>query len=179
MTKVPFSTLNRDPGFDQPLDPFLPRPRAGRIKPLWPSPNVAFVSRRRLIGLKRPPKGYFQGSPDLAVEVLSPSTTFEEIHTKLVEYFDNGTQLAWVINPAERSVLIYCSPQPAHLHTFNDTLVGEEILPGFELAVAELLPELEFWVFSDVSSRGSPIRLCTVYIYVSRSTALSCQLRSR
>ena len=31
------------------------------------SPDVSFVSRERLKGLKRPPRGFFQGSPDLAV----------------------------------------------------------------------------------------------------------------
>ncbi|HEY9739892.1 MAG TPA: Uma2 family endonuclease [Coleofasciculaceae cyanobacterium] len=62
------------------------------------SPDVSFVTRERLQGLKRLPKGFFQGVPDLAVEVISPNNTFEELHEKLVEYFDNGCRLAWVIN---------------------------------------------------------------------------------
>lgn len=60
------------------------------------SPDVSFVARERLQGLKRLPKGFFQDAPDLAVEVISPCNTFEEIHNKLVEYFDNGCRLAWL-----------------------------------------------------------------------------------
>jgi Uma2 family endonuclease len=34
------------------------------------SPDVSFVAKERLQGLKHPPRGFFQGSPDLAVEIL-------------------------------------------------------------------------------------------------------------
>lgn len=63
------------------------------------SPDVSFVAKERLQGLRRLPKGFFQGAPDLAVGVLSPSNTVEEIHEKIVEYFENGTRLVWVIYP--------------------------------------------------------------------------------
>ena len=53
------------------------------------SPDLAFISKERLQGLKRLPKGFFDGAPDLAVEIISPNNTFEEIHNKLVEYFDS------------------------------------------------------------------------------------------
>lgn len=57
------------------------------------SPDISFISKQRLQGLKRLPKGFFQGAPDLAVEVISPNNTFEEIHSKLIEYFDSGSRL--------------------------------------------------------------------------------------
>jgi Uma2 family endonuclease len=108
------------------------------------SPDVSFVSKERLQGLRRLPKGFFQGAPNLAVEVISPSNTFEEIHTKLVEYFDNGCQLAWVINPDERSVVVYRQPQPERLLKLTDNLDGEDVIPGFTFPVAELFAELDF-----------------------------------
>lgn len=108
------------------------------------SPDVSFIAKTRLQGLKRLPKGFFQGAPDLAVEVISPSNTFEEIHNTLVEYFENGCQLAWVINPDEQSVLVYRQPQPDRLLKMGDRLDGEEVIPGFSLAVAELFAELDF-----------------------------------
>ncbi len=108
------------------------------------SPDVSFVARERLQGMKRLPKGYFQGAPDLAVEVLSPNNTFEEIHNKLVEYFDNGCRLAWVVNPDEKWILVYRQPQPDRLLKMTDTLDGEEVIPGFTLPVAELFAELDF-----------------------------------
>lgn len=108
------------------------------------SPDVSFIAKERLQGIRRLPKGFFQGAPDLAVEVISPSNTFEEIHNKLVEYFENGCRLAWVINPDEQSVLVYRQPQPDRLLKVTDTLSGEEVIPGFELPVAELFAELDF-----------------------------------
>jgi Uma2 family endonuclease len=108
------------------------------------SPDVSFIARERLQGLKRLPKGYFQGAPDLVVEVISPSNTFEELHEKLTEYFDNGCRLAWVINPDEQVVLVYHQPQPDKLLRSSDSLDGEDIIPGFTLPVADLFAELDF-----------------------------------
>ena len=108
------------------------------------SPDVSFIAKERLQGVKRLPKGYFQGSPDLAVEILSPSNTVEEIHDKIVEFFDNGTRLVWVIHPDEQYVLVYHSPSPDLLLRLEDLLDGEKVVPGFSLAVAELFAELDF-----------------------------------
>ncbi|MBW4550717.1 MAG: Uma2 family endonuclease [Aphanocapsa sp. GSE-SYN-MK-11-07L] len=108
------------------------------------SPDVSFIAKERLQGVKRLPKGYFQGSPDLAVEILSPSHTVEEIHDKIVEYFENGTCLVWVVHPDEQYVLVYHSPSPDRLLRLIDSLDGEEVIPGFSLAIAELFAELEF-----------------------------------
>ncbi|MGD1716813.1 Uma2 family endonuclease [Dapis sp. BLCC M172] len=108
------------------------------------SPDISFVSKDRLLGLKRLPKGYFQGSPDFAVEVISPNNTFEELHQKIVEYFENSCRLVWVINPDEKSILVYHKPEPDKLLQLTDNLDGEDILPGFTLAVADLFIEWNF-----------------------------------
>jgi Uma2 family endonuclease len=108
------------------------------------SPDVSFVAKERLQGVKRLPKGYFQGAPDLAVEVLSPTHTVEEIHDKIVEYFENETRLVWVIHPDEQYVLVYHSPSPDGFLRIGDRLDGENVVPEFTLPVAELFAELEF-----------------------------------
>ncbi len=94
--------------------------------------------------MSRPPRGFFQGSPDLAVEILSPSNTIEEIHEKIVEYFDNDTCLVWVIHPDEKYVLVYHSPEPDRFLRSADHLEGEEVVSGFSMAVAELFEEWDF-----------------------------------
>lgn len=108
------------------------------------SPDISFIAKERLQGLKRAPKGFFSGSPDLAIEILSPSDTVESIHEKIVEYFENGTKLAWVVNPEEQIVLVYHSPQPDSLLRAGDSLDGESLIPGFSFPVSELFTELEF-----------------------------------
>lgn len=59
------------------------------------SPDVSFINRERLHKFNRMPKGFFKGSPDLAVEILSTSDTVERVHGKIVEYFENDTKLVW------------------------------------------------------------------------------------
>ncbi len=109
------------------------------------SPDVSFLSKDRLQGLKKLPKGFGQGAPDLAVEILSPSNTTAEIHSKIVEYLENGTKLIWVINPEEEYVLVYKSkPSPDRLLSSVDILSGEETLPDFSFAVADLFPQFDF-----------------------------------
>lgn len=108
------------------------------------SPDISFVGKDRLMGFKRPPKGFFKGAPDLAVEILSPSDTVEGLHEKIVEYFDNGSHLAWVVNPEEQIVLIYHSQQPEKLLRKGDSLDGEDIVPGFSLPVSDLFKEWDF-----------------------------------
>ncbi|MBW4526085.1 MAG: Uma2 family endonuclease [Phormidium tanganyikae FI6-MK23] len=108
------------------------------------SPDVSFVAKDRLKGLKQLPKGFFDGAPDLAVEVISPSNTFEEIHQKSVEYFESGSRLVWVINPDEESIVIYRGTTPDRLLKRTDFLEGEEVVDGFRLAIAELFTELDF-----------------------------------
>lgn len=108
------------------------------------SPDVSFIAKERLGGAKQAPKKFFDGAPDLVVEILSPSDTVERLHDKIVDYFENGARLLWVVNPEEQFVLVYHSPQPDQLLRSGDVLSGEQVIPGFTLAVSELFAELEF-----------------------------------
>ncbi len=109
------------------------------------SPDISFVAKERLQGLDDLPEGFLEGAPDLAVEILSPSNTVEEIHNKLVEYFENGARLVWVIHPKENYVLVYRSAQsPDRLLKSTDSLDGENIVPGFSLPIADLFQKLTF-----------------------------------
>ncbi len=109
------------------------------------SPDIAFVSKERLHGMDDLPDGFLEGSPDLVVEILSPGNTVEEIHDKLVEYFDNGARLAWIVHPKESYVLVYrCAQEPDRLLKSVEFLEGEDLLPGFSLPIANLFQALSF-----------------------------------
>jgi Uma2 family endonuclease len=109
------------------------------------SPDIAFFAKERLQGIAVLPSGYLEGAPDLAVEVLSPGNTVEEIDDKLTEYFENGSRLVWVINPTQHYVLVYRSAkEPDRLLKGKDSLDGEEVIPGFTLAIADLFQKLDF-----------------------------------
>jgi Uncharacterized protein conserved in cyanobacteria len=109
----------------------------------WRSPDISFFAKERLQGIAELPTGFLEGAPDLAVEVLSPRNTVEEIHDKLVEYFENGSRLVWLVHPSEHYVLVYRSSQePDRLLKSVDLLEGEEVIPGFALPVAHLFQKL-------------------------------------
>jgi Uma2 family endonuclease len=68
-----------------------------------------------------------------------------EIHDKLVEYFENGARLGWVIHSQEGYVLVYRSSQePDRLFKSIYSLDDEEIVPGFTLPIAEFFQKLGF-----------------------------------
>jgi len=102
------------------------------------SPDVSFVSAKRLRKLKKLPKGFLNGAPDLVVEVLSPSDTTEKVHEKMVEYFDNGARLGWIVSPSAKTVTVYRDGVADALLKINDTIDGEDVVPGFKLRVKAL-----------------------------------------
>lgn len=109
------------------------------------SPDISFFAKERLQGLEELPTGFLEGAPDLTIEVLSPGHTIEEIDDKLVEYFENGARLVWVINPNQHYVLVYRSAQePDRLLKSIDSLDGEDIIPGFGFPLADLFQKLTF-----------------------------------
>jgi len=109
------------------------------------SPDISFVSKEKLQGLEELPDGFLDGAPDLAIEVLSPNNTIAEIHQKLVEYFENGSRLVWVINLKQHYVLVYRSAkEPDRLLKQSDSLDGEEVIAGFTMPLSELFQKLAF-----------------------------------
>jgi Uma2 family endonuclease len=101
------------------------------------APDVAFVTANRA-ALQEKETGFFDGAPDLAVEVISPSETMEDIENKLFDYLDAGTQVVWLVFPRTQSITVYRSLQDIRIFTSEDTIDCEELLPGFSIPVKEL-----------------------------------------
>ena len=106
-------------------------------------PDVSFVAKDRLPE-KRLTTKPFDGAPDLAVEVISPTDIWWEILEKLNQYFSSGCRLVWLISPPDQTVLVYRADRRSHFLQVGDSLDGEEVIPGFTMPVAELFAELNF-----------------------------------
>lgn len=106
-------------------------------------PDVAFTSWGRLPGRQRPTRPMPPIAPDLAVEVLSASNTDAEMARKRADYFSAGVLLVWMIDPAQRTVAVYTSPDAVADLTEADTLDGGAVLPGFRLPLRDLFAELD------------------------------------
>ena len=98
--------------------------------------TVAFAAAERI-----PPqgvKGFFQGAPDLAVEVISPTDRASEIAAKVQDWFQAGCSVAWVIDPEKRSVTVHRPDGEAAVLTASDTLAGDNVLAEFCVSVANV-----------------------------------------
>ena len=73
----------------------------------------------------------------LVVEIFSPSETWKEIEDKIDEYFAAGVKWIWVVNPKNRHLIIYQGDKEPKKLRENDTLIGEDILSGFELKISK------------------------------------------
>jgi Uma2 family endonuclease len=77
--------------------------------------------------------------PDLVVEVISPTDNFTKVKHKVATYLNDGVRLIWVIDPERRTVLIPSSEGAAYrVLSEEETLTGDDVLPGFSLDVAKL-----------------------------------------
>lgn len=80
----------------------------------------------------------YDGSPVLAVEILSPHNTSEEMLNKVEEYLECGSKLVWVVEPKYRTVTVYRPDADPVLFSIRQTIDGDSSLPGLSLPVAEM-----------------------------------------
>ena len=106
-------------------------------------PDVAFVSWDRMPGRWRVQEPIPTQTPDLVVEVLSPSNTAREMARKRDEYFRAGVRLLWEIDPRTRTVREYTAVDRVRDLTAADSLDGRDVLTGFTLPLADLFAELD------------------------------------
>ncbi len=86
---------------------------------------------------------YFVGAPDVVVEVVSPTDRYSSVRRKVQEWLDAGAQLVWLANPEIGEVSVYRRGQPVRTLTVDETLDGEDVLPGFSVAVRDLFPSYD------------------------------------
>jgi Uma2 family endonuclease len=102
-------------------------------------PDSCYISRERLPTL--PAQGHLQVAPELAIEVVSPNDNVFELETKLAEYFGVGVRAVWTAFPEQKMVRVERADGTARRYATNDTLDGQDVLPGFACPVADLFPK--------------------------------------
>ena len=108
------------------------------------APDMSFVAKARLAGLRRPMRQFFHGAPDLAVEVLAPTNSRRELDERLKDFFASGTQIAWIIDPDKQRPEICYSPARRKLVGPGGSLDVEHLLPGFKYALADLFKDWDW-----------------------------------
>ncbi len=100
-------------------------------------PDVWFLRKERLPDAAAA-RRFYEGAPDLAVEIASPSDRYLSLLRKVQEYLAAGTRLVWVLLPETETAAVY---RPDGSHTLipaGGTLSGEDVIPGFSLRLAEV-----------------------------------------
>ncbi len=101
-------------------------------------PDIAVV-----FGKPTLPEGdWLQGAPDIAIEVLSPGNTAQDIELKIAQYLSTGGKSVWIVSPKAKHVSIYSADGTWTLLDETKTLKDESLLPGFALPLADLFTEL-------------------------------------
>ena len=108
---------------------FRPKPE----HELWAA-DVAFVTKERYEAID--PEDNLAGSPEIVVEVLSPSNTFSEILDKKTICLETGCQEFWVIDERRKKIEITRSDGRSMIYKPGDIIT---VLPGNgEIQVDEL-----------------------------------------
>jgi len=101
--------------------------------------DIAVVSKARLPN--GPGKRFLEVAPELVVEIMSPDDRWQDVRQKIIEYFAIGVDRVWIVEPENRSVLVFRSPTESRQLTENDDLAGEGPLEGFSIRVAHVFAE--------------------------------------
>ena len=81
---------------------------------------------------------FLEVAPELVVEVISPGDRWQSVREKIADYFSIGVAQVWIVEPELRKVLIYRSTTDIEELQETDELIGEGVLVGFRLKVADL-----------------------------------------
>lgn len=101
------------------------------------APDIAFVRRER-VDATGTLKGFRPGAPDLVVEVLSPSDRIGKVAAKVKQWLETGARMVWVVSPKLHTVTVYRSLIDIVTLTEKDNLDGGDVVPGFQIKVAEI-----------------------------------------
>ncbi|MCZ0938678.1 MAG: Uma2 family endonuclease [Caldilineaceae bacterium] len=100
-------------------------------------PDIAFISAQKL-PLNVRLSGYYEGAPDLVVEIVSPSDGSREVYHKARMWISFGVSLVWVVNPENRTIEVHRPNQPLLSLTENEILDGGEVLLGFNYPLRDV-----------------------------------------
>ena len=85
-----------------------------------------------------------KGAPDLVVEILSPSTASKDRMTKLQKYREAGVREYWIVDPDERTVLVYLFEGGKFIRANYGEIdkIPVTVLPGLSISLPDVFAEI-------------------------------------
>lgn len=99
--------------------------------------DVCFFSYERLPRGPVPP-GLLPVSPDLVVEVRSPTDRWTDVFGKVLEYLKAGVRVIVILDPGTETASVYRPEELQQILHNGDALVIPDVLPGFSVPVRRL-----------------------------------------
>ncbi len=98
--------------------------------------DIAFVERQRIAATGLSGK-FWQGEPDLVVEVKSPG---DRAGAKTQSWLAHGASQVWLVDPQKRTVTVYHRDGRVVVLSEADVLEGGDVVPGFACPVRKIFP---------------------------------------
>lgn len=101
-------------------------------------PWISVIRGERLRREDVPSIGHFTFAPDVAGIVATPQHRYEELARWVADFRSAGVKLIWIISPKSKTVMVRRLDGTCAEMGEAGTLSGENVLPGFTCAVADL-----------------------------------------
>ena len=102
-------------------------------------PDVSFMSWERYEAVEED-GGFWQGAPDLAVEIMSPNDRYAQVEAKAAQWIAAGARMVVVVDQLGRQVRVHRPRAETATLGMDDTLDGADAVPGWTLPVRDLFP---------------------------------------
>lgn len=102
-------------------------------------PDLLFISHESL----RIAKNHVVAAPDLAIEVVSPSSRRRDYIAKRVLYENAGVKEYWIVDPVKKVVEVLALVDGRYVQTTNeDGSAQSAVVPGVKIDIARLFANL-------------------------------------
>ncbi len=99
------------------------------------TPDLAYFSDERFPDFDD--NAYPLSAPDIAVEIVSPSNSEEDLAAKIKLYLQGGSRLIWIMYPQREEIWVYRPDKTYTIFEGDGVLDGGDVLPGFTLNLSE------------------------------------------
>jgi Uma2 family endonuclease len=95
------------------------------------APDIAFVRAERVVNTS----GFFEGAPDVAFEVVSPSDSYSEVDEKTTEWLRAGARVVVIVDPRTQRVNVH---RAEGVTVGTNSISLDDVIPGWSMSQADV-----------------------------------------
>ena len=114
-----------------------------RLSKKWsPEPDLLVILSEHYSNIK---DTFYDGSADLVIEILSPSTRELDLGKKLPKYLEAGVKEVWIVDPEKKDLTVHHENDAQNYRDPEaDDIVASSILPGLPFRIKWLWEREKF-----------------------------------